>query len=540
MSAKKPRLKSGFTLGGEQAEADPLLSGAFFNSSDYDVIRSRSDPRCFIVGRTGAGKSAAFQKLEDEAQGHCIRINPEDLALPYITDLGVIRYLDSLDVNLDLFWTALWKHVLLVEVLRHRYRVNEPAAKQKFLDQIREKISRDPAKQAALDYLDEFEGRFWCEAEERVRDITDKFTQTIGADASLKAGPARLGAAANAEISSETRKEEADRYQRVVNATQISKLNKMIAVLNEDVLDDQHFTYVVIDDLDRDWVDERLANDLVRCLFRTVLDLKRVSNLKVLVALRTNLFQELDFGRRGGGQEEKFRSLVLRMRWTESDLEELLDERVRVAAPPLGLDAHSVRDLVPNPNRTRGSAINYILDRTLLRPRDAIAFMNECLGTGVGKTRLSWEDIHSAEATYSANRLLALRDEWKTTYPGIARVFDVFRGCQARMTISEYTDRLDSAFLVTTEPNFEGIGWMTDLSEAVWSSGKSSWAETYGPLSDLLYQLGLVGFAVGQTKAPQFHSESPRLLGSAASMEKLSAAHVHRMYHAALDVRASS
>ncbi|CNL41460.1 Uncharacterised protein [Mycobacterium tuberculosis] len=43
-----------------------------------------------------------------------IRISPEDLSLPYITDLQVIRFMDSLNVKLDLFWIALWKHVLLV------------------------------------------------------------------------------------------------------------------------------------------------------------------------------------------------------------------------------------------------------------------------------------------------------------------------------------------------------------------------------------------------------------------------------------------
>jgi len=102
--------------------------------------------------------------------------------------------------------------------------------------------------------------------------------------------------------------------------------------LDEEILDEQHSTYVVIDDLDRDWVDDSLANDLIRCLFRTVLDLKRVKHLKVLVALRTNIFQELDFGRRSGGQEEKFRSLVLQVRWTKATLIHVLDERVKVAS----------------------------------------------------------------------------------------------------------------------------------------------------------------------------------------------------------------
>lgn len=133
MAAKSPKFKSVFTLGGVSAEADNLLEEAFFNSSDYNVISSKTEPRCFIIGRTGSGKSAALQRLEEEHVGHVIRINPENLALPYITNLQLIRRLDGLGVNLDLFWTMLWKHVLLVEIIRHRYHVDSPAAKQNFL-----------------------------------------------------------------------------------------------------------------------------------------------------------------------------------------------------------------------------------------------------------------------------------------------------------------------------------------------------------------------------------------------------------------------
>ncbi len=146
MAAKKQRLSSGFTLGGEQAEADPLLEHSFFASSDYRIMESRVDRRCFVIGRTGAGKSAALQHLEEVRDEHVIRINPEDLSLPYIADLHVIRYLDSLNVNLDLFWIALWKHVLLVEIIRKRYNVSSPVAKQNFLTSLRELVVEDPGK----------------------------------------------------------------------------------------------------------------------------------------------------------------------------------------------------------------------------------------------------------------------------------------------------------------------------------------------------------------------------------------------------------
>jgi hypothetical protein len=103
---RRAKLQSGFSLGGESAEVDPLLEPAFFESSDYRVIQSRTDRRCFIIGRTGAGKSAALQHLEETEDDRVIRISPASLSMPYITDLQVFRYLDSLDVHLDLLWIA--------------------------------------------------------------------------------------------------------------------------------------------------------------------------------------------------------------------------------------------------------------------------------------------------------------------------------------------------------------------------------------------------------------------------------------------------
>lgn len=541
MASKKPRLRTGFTLGGEQAEADPLLEEAFFETGYYAVLATRHDPRCFLVGRTGAGKSAALQHLEASKPGRVIRITPENLSLPYITDLQVIRHLDALDVNLDLLWFALWKHVLLVEIIRERYNVNSPAAKQRFLTQLREKLSRDRGKKAALEYFDEFEGKFWCEADERVREITDTFTARIEAETKLTGSFALGSGAAGANLLKEaggsTRRELADRYQRIVNDTQLARLNTMLDVLDEYILDDQHFTYVVIDDLDRDWVDERLANDLIRCLFRSVLDMGRVSNLKILVALRTNIFEELDFSRRSGGQEEKFRALVLNVQWTRGDLIELLDERVRAASERDGLPYEQISQLLPSPNKSRGNPVDYILERTLLRPRDAIAFANECLALGAGRTRLSWKEIYAAERTYSHKRLLALRDEWKLTYPGVDEIFEALRGAPSRMTREQFQSRLEDMMELLANEDFPGVRWLTDFSSQMWNpGGGSTWFDLYQPLSRFLYRLGIIGCSVRGTARPVFFSDDEFLLDSRSGVEKLEYFFVHRMYRAALEI----
>ena len=184
--SRNPRLGQEFTLGGEAAEHDDLLLESFYETWLYRSIESRRDRKCFLVGRTGAGKSACLLQLEERHSGHVIRLNPEDLALPYLIEHDVIRYLSSLEVRLDPLFIALWKHVLLIEIIKHRYQVDSPDATNRFMANLMERIKRDKSKQAALEYLSDFEGKFWYETDERVKEITRTFEGQVTSEAGGK------------------------------------------------------------------------------------------------------------------------------------------------------------------------------------------------------------------------------------------------------------------------------------------------------------------------------------------------------------------
>ncbi|WP_140425436.1 P-loop ATPase, Sll1717 family [Cryobacterium sp. N21] len=544
--SKKVRLGSGFNIGGDQAEADPILDEAFYSSGQYATLADRLDTRCFIVGRTGSGKSAALKRLMEDHPEKVIRIVPEDLSLPYITNLDVVKKLQALDVDLQSFWKALWRHVFIVEVIRHRYKIDNADSKSTVLQTLREKVARNPGKKLALAYLDEFEGKFWAETDERVREITSTLTKKIEGDAEMRAGLPGIGSGAGStsgsvEMSESDRRELGQRYQRIINETQLARLNKMMDVLDEDVLGStQDFTYIVIDDLDKDWVDAVLTNDLIMALFKTVHDLKRVRNLKVLVALRTNIFEHLDFGSASGGQEEKYRSLVLPMNWTRQQLESLIDERTRVASRYQKADTVSFRGILPNQNAKRGSALTYLLDRTLLRPRDLISFVRECLLQSEGKSQISWDAIKQAEIVYSENRLLALRDEWKINYPGIDRAFETFRHASGRMNREEIERRLDDCILLLAEDGFTGKGWLEPLGAAVLSGhSKQSWAARYGPILKMLYSIGFLGVASQGRRNPTFYIEEPNSLKFERQIDLVESYFVARAYHSALEVKVS-
>ncbi len=543
-----------FSLGGPAAETDPLLSRAYFENADYETMASRHDPSAFVLGRTGSGKSAAFEHLREEHPDRVIILNPENLALPYLTNLDVIRRLMELGVQLETFFRALWKHVVVVEVLKHRYRIDSPEAKGRFMDELRRKLRGDPGRVMALEYIDQFGDRFWCETHERVRQVAEIFQERMeaqgGLDGSVGANvgsaTANVGARSSArqgyDYSQEVRTELATKYQRVVNETQLPRLNQMIAVLNETALDSpQHFTYLLIDDLDKDWVDESLRIRLVRCLIDAVLDMARVRNLKILVALRTNIFRQLDYGaQKFGYQEEKVQGMVLPLRWTEDDLRLLLAQRVVAASdhfqvrPPLTLV-----ELLPNPNKARGDAVDFILERTMMRPRDAIMYLNAAIRQAGGRRRLSWDHLRGAEEQYSEERLRALRDEWKDPFIDIDRILEAFRGAGARLDRDALTPILDDiATIVLGDREFRGQAWLGPLCEPLFGGvgGARSWPQLYGGLVRLLFEIGFLGVA-GSAKGRACYSYETEVEPGKLYLVEEAHFEIHPAFRTALLVR---
>jgi hypothetical protein len=407
-----------------------------------------------------------------------------------------------------------------------------------------EKIKSNPSKRQALDYFNDFEGKFWCEADQRIKDIITKFEEQVDSEARASLGIAHLASlgasvGSTTAVTTEIKSEIKERFQRIVNETQLPRLNKMMDVLGEDILDSpQNYTYVIIDDLDRDWVDERVANDLIRCLFRAVHDLVRISNLKPLVALRTNIFEEIGIGGRSGSQGEKFRALTFTIRWTRNELAELLDYRARAAAEQHSmLKLQGIEDLIPNYNNTRGSALDYIIDRTLMRPRDAIAYLNECFAQASGKPRLTWEIIRAAERSYSHKRLLALQDEWTSTYPGIDRVLKKFQKVHVPMSKEELRRRLDEAILLMADRDFDGRDWVERLSSLVWGHETHDWAEMYHPLFRVLFNIGFLGCRLSGNEEDIYAYDEPDFAERISNLDNAIDFTIHPAYRPAIDVR---
>lgn len=112
------------SLGAEDALQDQqFLQDSFVYTSHYRVLRDVANKRSIVVGRTGAGKSALLLKLKDDVE-RGFTIAPESLALNFITNSTIIRFLLENGVRLDNFFRLLWRHVFAVEVIKNRYNLS--------------------------------------------------------------------------------------------------------------------------------------------------------------------------------------------------------------------------------------------------------------------------------------------------------------------------------------------------------------------------------------------------------------------------------
>jgi hypothetical protein len=540
--------RSNFTFGSPVAESDHLLSVAYWDNGDFEAISSRVDFRRFIIGRTGSGKSAIFKQIEERYPRNFVRIIPENLSLPYITNLDVTRQLLQLGVRLEPFFKALWKHVFLVEIIKHRYKIDSPEKKMNIFTQLINKLRNDSAKVRALEYLDEFGDKFWADTNERVQQIAEIFETKIKSKGNLESELAAFGlkAGANAGSESETtstteiKREIADRYQKVVNETQLPRLNEMIVILNNEILEsDQHFTYLMIDDLDKEWVDENLANQLIRCLFEAVLDMTQVKNLKIIVALRSNIFQQLNYGEQiRGAQEEKFRSHSLHVVWNRRNLQGLLEARALAASNFYRLDPpKTLEDILPRGNKSVGDAIDYILKRTLMRPRDAISYLNACFREAIGKERMTWENMRQAEKIYSQDRLLALRDEWKDPYFEVDKFFNFFRNKSSQLSRSDLAEILNDVALLIADEKFQGTTWLTPMCENIWAGDKDkTWEELYAKLTDMLFTIGFLGYKKARSNDAIYSYDDIKKVNSVNDIRTIEHFEIHPAFLVALDI----
>lgn len=492
------------SIGVADAIADrEYLKTCFVDNGTLSILADCHKPQCIITGRTGAGKTALLQQLAGSAE-HVIQLAPDALALSYVSDSAILRFITELGVNLDLFYRLLWRHVFVVELIRENYNIINKDTWSRYISRLMNLIQGNTPKTEALEYLLRYGESYWLDSDKRVKEVTETLehdlTNGIETNVDIRLAEfvtsrAGISQSRQNKLSSEQKIEVRQIGQQIVDKVQMRKLSRVMSVLNEDILDNKQKTfYITIDHLDEGWVVGDIRYPLIRALIETAKDFNhKIQNVKIILALRTDLLDRIfRYSRDPGYQEEKYQSLYLPISWSKVDLIKLLDQRIaRLVREQYTTAQVSLRDIMPNSIHGNNS-VEYILDRTLMRPRDAIAFINDCISHAEGKASLTATVISDAEEKYSESRLRALADEWSGIYSDLIELCLLLRGYPRKFPASRFIDNtVDHLLSILVKSNIDSSGQIYRLAEEYFEADDPTGFANR--VIRILYRVGLIG-----------------------------------------------
>jgi hypothetical protein len=502
MQSKHFIFRSNQTIGAAAAELDEnYLRECFVDTGVLDILLDCEDHRSILVGRTGAGKSALIAQILLSSE-HAIQIRPESLSLAYISNSNVINFFLEAGVNLNPFYRLLWKHIFIVEILKERFDIDNEQKKQNFLTTVWNSIHKNRKHEMALDYLKEWGDSFWQETDFRVKEVTRKLEEdlTLAAKSKLPDDLVSFDASSISKLSNEQKADIVHKGQKVVSQVQINKLDAIMDFLDEILADRQKQYHIVIDKLDENWVENKLQLQLIRALIDTTQAFHYISNVKIIIALRNDLLDRVyKYTRDSGFQEEKLHSSSLNLTWSKTDLIKVLDTRIDKLVRSQYTKEKVTHNELLNPihlkrrEKTKTPAIDYMIERTLLRPRDLIQFFNECILLSNGETKITNNILFSAEGNYSRQRFFALRDEWMGIYPNLALYSQILKAKKSIFKVKDIplSEIEDICLTSVISPECkEGEDKINLLKVA---EGKMQPQEYRKELIFILYKVGLIG-----------------------------------------------
>lgn len=528
------------TIGQVSAEADEnFLFQCFVDHSALAEIKDRTSPKMVLLGSTGSGKTALLMMLQKNSET-CRSIELDEVSLNYISNSDVVNYLIDLGVPLDHFFQAMWKHVIVSEYIKIKYQVDNEAKSSSFLRRIADSLGLSAKRKKALAYLEKWRHKFWVEFDENVREITQKLEAEVNASLGAEVHKYKMDAGYMSKLSQEKRANYQRRVRQFVEADLLSELGNVVQLLADQDMDGQRQFYLVFDRLDDHWVDNNVKYHLIRALIESLKGLRRLTDLKVAVALRSDIMEKVIFDTRLlGFQSEKYSDYMVKLYWTNDQLKQLVDKRIGFQFRRKYTKENVHFDDIFVDRVDKEKTFQYMLDRTLLRPRDIISFVNFALEQGNGKATVRRDDVRAAERLYSESRRQALIDEWKATFSGIEPTLSLLKGRRAtfplyELNTTDFSNAVIALFFDRDKYNNDPIVAEVENLTMLGSSGDPS--TLIASVFERLYLVGAVGVKTAATLPVQwFHKTQTRLDRHSFGLDaKVS---VHPMLHVSLQIR---
>lgn len=310
--------------------------------------------------------------------------------------------------------------------------------------------------------------------------------------------------------------------------------------MNDDVFTDKmEPVYVLIDELDTNWVSSNIKYELIRALIETIRTFRKVENIKIIIALRKDLYDRIITKTRDEGfQAEKYKTFLLQVKWQKDELRNLVNTQIDyVFKSRYTKQKATLADIAPL-KVGQSETFDYFYNRTFRRPRHIIMFVNECIKHSTNKAKFTASTIREAENSYSEDRLNAIKDEWAESYGlidnGIKLIEQINKNTFRLNSITQQQVEnlaLDMSSIEIHSPSDENLRRYAE--EAFENSEKHE--KFLSNIFKVLYLVGLVGIKVDSNKKHKWYFEQEDNL-SARNINQYSSIKIHPMFCSALGI----
>lgn len=395
-------------IGNLSAEADQFfLDTCFIQTPEYQEIKDYDNRKMIILGRTGAGKTALLNKAKEDADV-VVDIKPNIFVLQYIDNVPFIRQLKEEKINLEVFYKFLWLHEIVSNIVKNFFNYYN----KNYLAELCGFSSDADRIRQLKNYVKQYDDVFFAEG------TKEKITNQLEAKLESEMGFKNFAKIASSLTESQKREIQAKTSQ-YVSKTQINQLKNLISILKEYFEHNkQKKILVTIDNLDENWTDEESKYKLINSLLDTIRFFIGIPNVKILIAMRNDLLSKtVEVSNR---QNEKDESYTIKLNWSKDTLTSLIDKRLQYLFEfKYKKNSKISFKHIFNCFISETEGYNYILERTMMRPRDVISFVNLCIKQADGEAHITPLNIVNAEKLYCDERLSALKHEWHTLYPNV-------------------------------------------------------------------------------------------------------------------------
>jgi hypothetical protein len=387
-----------------------------------------------VVGRKGSGKTAMFYGLRDAVrrgrQVLVLDMKPEGHQFTRLREAVLEELsLGEREYTLTAFWTYILSaevaHKILNSPAEFRAAETDPASFKayKTLEDAYLQhglASGDDLSQRLLRQVDRMAARF--ESQGHVTSRTDLTELVYGGD--------------------------------------IKSLNDAVARY---LVSEKDEVWLLIDNLDKSWATRGSTREdmlILRGLLDASQQLQRQLESREVgfhsvVFVRADVLEHLVERTPDRGKDS-----VVSLDWDDPEIfREIIRKRIVTSTDLIGSFAEVWNQIAP-PLIGVEDTFMYLLDRTLMRPRDLLMFLGDAVQVALdrGHDHIEVDDIRQAESGYSEDMLLGLLYEIEDTRPDVAPAVHGFYGAPLSLAAEEVSRRIAEAGVAR-----DGIAGATEL-----------------------------------------------------------------------------